>query len=64
MERSQEAFERALEIQKDTELTSRILGSLGLYNAAFDTYDVPEHPEDSRWAVELDDDSNVERSNN
>lgn len=51
MER-REAEERKAEIEKDTELTARLLGALGLYDASQDHYEVTEHPEDSKWAVE------------
>ena len=47
MER-REAEERKAEIEKDTELTARLLGALGLYDASHDHYEVTEHPEDER----------------
>lgn len=45
---SDEANERRFDIEKDTELTSRLLGSLGLYDASQDEYVNPEHI-DSFW---------------
>ena len=44
--------ERLKEIEKDTELTARLLGALGLYDASRDHYEVTVHLEDSKWAVE------------
>ena len=34
------------------EEVQRILGHLGLYDASQDHYEVTEHPEDRKWAVE------------
>lgn len=51
MER-RESEARKAEIEKDTELTARLLGALGLYDASQDHYEVTEHPEDRKWAVE------------
>lgn len=47
-------IERLKDIEKDTEVTSRILGALGLVNAfdyIEDTPPVTEHPEDDKWIV-------------
>lgn len=45
---SDEANERRFDIEKDTELTSRLLGALGLYDASQDEYVNPQHT-DSLW---------------
>ena len=45
---SDEANERRFDIEKDTELTSRLLGALGLYDASKDEYVNPQHT-DSLW---------------
>lgn len=43
-----EANERRFDIEKDTELTARLLGALGIYDASQDTYKNPDHT-DSVW---------------
>jgi hypothetical protein len=45
---SREAFERLYDIEVDTEVTARLLGALGLYNANDGTPGSPEHVE-SQW---------------
>lgn len=51
-------IERLKDIEKDTEVTSRILGALGLVNA-FDyideTISPTEHPEDDQWIIRGED---------
>ena len=42
--------ERLNDIEKDTEVTARLLGALGLYDATQDLYDNPDH-EDSQWVI-------------
>lgn len=57
-----ETLKRALELVKDIEPTQSMLGALGLYCVDIDTAQNPtEHPEDNRWAVELEDETNIER---
>ena len=59
-EPSPETLKRALELIKDIEPTRSMLGALGLYCVDIDReLTSPEHPEDSRWAVENE--TNIER---
>ena len=46
--------ERIEDIEKDTEVTSRLLGALGLYSCLDDIYVNPPEPE-SRWIVRGED---------
>lgn len=41
-------FERII-TPEEREYLDRMLGSLGLYDASQDQYDVTEHPEDEQW---------------
>lgn len=43
--------EKHLITEEERGILQRTLGSLGLYDASMDFYDVPEHPEDERWIV-------------
>jgi len=48
MEQIPNQAERVSEIQKDTELTARLLGALGLVDASLYEYDNPSHI-DQAW---------------
>lgn len=37
---------------EEREYVNRALFNYGLYSAALDTYDVPEHPEDEKWIIQ------------
>lgn len=57
-----ETLKRALELVKDTEPTQAMLGALGLYCVDLDReLGQKPHPEDNRWAVEIEDETNIER---
>lgn len=53
-----------LATEEEKEYLQRILGNYGLYDANDGTLGATEHPEDRHWAVELEDQSNIERSGN
>lgn len=46
-----ESLERPFEPTLDAEYV-KALGSLGLYDASLDTYQVKDHPEDDRWIIQ------------
>ena len=48
MEQIPNQTERVSEIEKDTELTARLLGALGLVDATLFDYEDPQHI-DERW---------------
>lgn len=37
--------------EEEREYLTRMLGSLGLYDASQDTFSTTEHPEDEKWIV-------------
>jgi hypothetical protein len=54
MEQIPDSVEGITEIEKDTEVTARILGALGLVDATLFDYESPTH-DDSRWIVRGED---------